>query len=53
MSTPQIRDDLFDLLTRMLTIDHTNRITAREAIQHSFFEGVREEVLSELSEEHR
>lgn len=32
----------------MLTIDHTNRITAKEAIQHSFFEDVREQVLSEV-----
>lgn len=34
----------FDLLTRMLTIDHTERITARDAIEHGFFDEVRNEV---------
>jgi casein kinase II subunit alpha len=34
LSEPEPRDAVFDLLTRMLTIDHTNRITAREAINH-------------------
>jgi serine/threonine protein kinase len=53
MSSPSVRDDLFDLLTRMLTVDHTLRITAREAIQHSFFQSVREQVFSEVPEEHR
>jgi len=32
----------FDLLTQMLTIDHTLRITARDAINHSFFDDVRD-----------
>mmetsp|Transcript_16957 Transcript_16957/g.26119 ORF Transcript_16957/g.26119 Transcript_16957/m.26119 type:complete len:137 (-) Transcript_16957:119-529(-) len=35
-------DSLFDLLTKMLTVDHTKRITAREAIEHPFFTPVRE-----------
>ena len=35
--------DGFDLLTKMLKIDHTERITAQEAINHSFFDSVREE----------
>ena len=30
----------FDLLTRMLTIDHTQRITSQEALQHRYFEGL-------------
>jgi len=47
LSTPQIRDDVFDLLTRMLTVDHTLRITARECIQHSFFQNVRNRVFEE------
>ena len=33
----------FDLLTKMLTIDHTERITAREAICHAFFDEVRDD----------
>lgn len=32
----------FDLLSRMLTVDHTDRITAREAIEHAFFDEVRD-----------
>ena len=47
MSSAETMESLFDLLTRMLTIDHTMRITAREAIQHSFFNDVREEVYSD------
>lgn len=47
MSSADTIESLFDLLTRMLTIDHTMRITAREAIQHSFFNDVREEVFAE------
>ena len=34
----------FDLLTRMLTIDHTERITAIEAVKHEFFDDIRDEV---------
>ena len=34
----------FDLLTRMLTIDHTERITAKDALEHNFFDEVRHEV---------
>ena len=41
MPSTQVMDQLFDLLTRMLAVDHTHRITAKEAIQHSFFESVR------------
>ena len=31
----------FDLLTQMLKIDHTERITARQALQHPYFDEVR------------
>jgi casein kinase II subunit alpha len=31
-----------DLLTRMLTVDHTARITAQAAIKHAWFDSVRE-----------
>ena len=35
------QDHGFNLLTKMLTIDHTERITAQEAIAHPFFDEVR------------
>lgn len=31
----------FDLLTKMLTINHTQRITAKDAIEHEYFDEVR------------
>ena len=34
----------FDLLTKMLTINHTERITAKDAIEHEFFDEVRASV---------
>ena len=37
----------FDLLSQMLTVDHTNRITAKEALGHPFFDEVRQMVLEE------
>jgi casein kinase II subunit alpha len=33
--------DGFDLLTKMLTIDHSTRITAKDALDHPFFDSVR------------
>lgn len=36
--------DAFDLLKKLLTIDHTERITAKEALLHRFFDPVRDEV---------
>mmetsp|Transcript_15937 Transcript_15937/g.20135 ORF Transcript_15937/g.20135 Transcript_15937/m.20135 type:complete len:80 (-) Transcript_15937:88-327(-) len=39
-----VDEDVFDLLTKMLTIDHTERITAKEAIEHPFFNEVRREI---------
>ena len=43
-----IDDALFDLLTKMLVFDHTQRLTATEAIQHPFFDSVRNEYEHEL-----
>ena len=34
-------DELFDLLDQMFIIDHSERITAKEAILHPFFDDVR------------
>ena len=34
-------DQTFDLLSKMLKIDHTERIDAYEAIQHPYFDSVR------------
>ena len=34
----------FDLLKKLLTIDHEERITAKEALAHSFFDPIREEM---------
>lgn len=42
-----VDDAGIDLLTKMLTIDHTERITARDAIQHEFFDDVREIIAPE------
>ena len=39
-----VDDAAFDLLTQMLTIDHTERITAFDASQHAFFDEVRDSV---------
>lgn len=47
MQSTDTMESLFDLLTRMLTVDHTMRITAREAILHPFFDEVREQVYEE------
>lgn len=35
-------DASFDLLSKMLLIDHTERLTAREAILHEYFDSVRD-----------
>lgn len=37
-----VDDKVFDLLGKLLTVDHTLRITAREAIQHPYFDEVRD-----------
>lgn len=33
-------DDAFDLLKKMLTVDHADRITAKEALEHPFFKSM-------------
>ena len=39
---PEMCDpDAFDLLKRMLVVDHANRITAKEALAHPFFDPLR------------
>ena len=43
-----IDEPVFDLLTKMLQIDHTQRPTAVEAIKHPFFDAVRKDYQSEL-----
>ncbi len=35
-------DEGFDLLTKMLKIDHTERLTPKEAILHPYFDSVRD-----------
>ena len=35
-------EDALDLLSRMLQIDHTQRIGAKEAIYHPYFDTVRD-----------
>jgi casein kinase II subunit alpha len=37
-------EQAFDLLKRLLTVDHSVRITAREALDHQFFDSIREEM---------
>ena len=34
----------------MLTVDHTNRINAKDAMAHPFFDKVRDKVLEETAE---
>lgn len=38
--------DAIDFLDKLLRYDHQDRLTAAEALQHEFFDNVREEVLS-------
>ena len=35
--------DAFDLLDKMLELDHTKRIRAAEALKHKFFDEIRHE----------
>lgn len=37
--------ELFDLLDKLLRYDHQERLTAREAMAHPYFDKVREENL--------
>ena len=44
MLTPEFNDpDALDLVTKMLAVDHKERITAAEALAHPFFQLVRDE----------
>ena len=45
-----VSDELFDLLDKMLTIDHTRRITTKDAIDHPFFNDVRK-AISEIEQQ--
>ena len=35
-------EEAFDLLTKLLTLDHAERITARDALEHPYFKSIRE-----------
>lgn len=43
-----INDDLFDFLDRTLVYDHNDRLTAKEAMAHKWFDPVRDDVEKEL-----
>ena len=38
-------EKVFDLMTKMLRIDHIERITASEALHHPYFDPIRQEGL--------
>jgi len=38
-----VDSDAFDLLDRMLELDHTKRISARDALKHNFFSSISSE----------
>ncbi|KAA6359291.1 MAG: hypothetical protein EZS28_045182, partial [Streblomastix strix] len=47
---PEVKNDiLWDLLTKMLTFDRNDRISASDALKHEFFTG--EQALKEISQE--
>ena len=37
----RINDDALDLLGRMLVVDHAERITAKDALEHPYFDNVK------------
>ena len=45
-----INDDLYDYLDKTLVYDHANRLTAKEAMAHKYFDPVRDIVEKELEE---
>ena len=45
-----INDDLFDFLDKTLVYDHNDRLTAKEAMAHKWFDPVRDDVEKELVE---
>lgn len=38
-------EEAIDLMKKLLTVDHAERITAQEALEHSFFNAIRDEML--------
>lgn len=40
--------EAYDLLMRMLTVDHNERISAQEALEHPFFDEIRKELETEM-----
>ncbi|KAK8804061.1 hypothetical protein WA171_000154 [Blastocystis sp. BT1] len=45
-----ICDELFDYLDKTLVYDHNDRLTAKEAMAHKYFDPVREDVEKELAQ---
>ena len=45
-----INDDLFDFLDKTLVYDHNDRLTAKEAMAHRWFDPVRDDVEKEMVE---
>lgn len=45
---PVPSEEAIDLLDKLLVYDHDVRLTAQQAIQHSFFDPVRERVMVEV-----
>ena len=46
-------ENAFDLLKKLLTIDHEDRITAKEALKHTFFDLIRDEMEQKFDEQTR
>jgi casein kinase II subunit alpha len=44
MKQSKVNDEAIDLMKRLLTIDHAERITAAEALEHPFFNEIRAEM---------
>jgi casein kinase II subunit alpha len=42
-----------DLLSKLIVYDHTNRLTAKQAMQHAFFDPVRDRVERQIREKLR
>jgi casein kinase II subunit alpha len=45
-----VDEKAFDLLTRMLTINHIDRATATEALLHPYFESIRSQAMEQENE---
>jgi serine/threonine protein kinase len=46
LAVPTLNEDGLDLLSKMLSIDPTVRITAQDALAHPFFHGIKEQELN-------